>query len=84
MTVPELPSTRGGDPVFVIACREFVELVTEHLEGTLPWRPAHFAARTATVSLDRASTHPQTGAAAGGQEAHGWNSALIWAPPTPL
>ena len=37
MTVPE-PSTTtpGGDPVLVVACREFVELVTEHLEGTLP------------------------------------------------
>jgi anti-sigma factor RsiW len=37
MTVPELPPTApGGDPVLVVACREFVELVTEHLEGTLP------------------------------------------------
>jgi hypothetical protein len=26
----------AGDPVLVVACREFVELVTEHLEGTLP------------------------------------------------
>jgi anti-sigma factor RsiW len=36
ITVPEVQSTSGGDPVLVIACREFVELVTEHLEGTLP------------------------------------------------
>jgi hypothetical protein len=37
MSRPE-PSTPapGGDPVLVVACREFVELVTEHLEGTLP------------------------------------------------
>jgi anti-sigma factor ChrR (cupin superfamily) len=37
VTVPE-PSAPapGGDPVLVVACREFVELVTEHLEGTLP------------------------------------------------
>ena len=34
--MPELPSTPSGDPVLVVACREFVELVTEHLEGTLP------------------------------------------------
>ena len=26
----------GSDPVVTIACREFVELVTDHLEGTLP------------------------------------------------
>jgi predicted anti-sigma-YlaC factor YlaD len=25
-----------ADPVLVVACREFVELATEHLEGTLP------------------------------------------------
>jgi anti-sigma factor RsiW len=25
-----------ADPVLVVACREFVELVTEHLEGALP------------------------------------------------
>lgn len=31
----ERPAAPGGDPVLVIACREFVELVTEHLEGTL-------------------------------------------------
>jgi hypothetical protein len=37
MTVSEPPATApGGDPVLVVACREFVELVTEHLEGTLP------------------------------------------------
>jgi putative zinc finger protein len=37
MTVPEPPATApSGDPVLVVACREFVELVTEHLEGTLP------------------------------------------------
>lgn len=36
MTVPEPPiAAPGGDPVLVVACREFVELVTEHLEGTL-------------------------------------------------
>lgn len=29
------PAAPGGDPVLVVACREFVELVTEHLEGTL-------------------------------------------------
>jgi anti-sigma factor RsiW len=34
MTEPE-PVVRG-EPVLVVACREFVELVTEHLEGTLP------------------------------------------------
>jgi anti-sigma factor RsiW len=26
----------GADPVLTIACREFVELVTDHLEGALP------------------------------------------------
>jgi hypothetical protein len=37
VTVPEPPATASsGDPVLVVACREFVELVTEHLEGTLP------------------------------------------------
>jgi putative zinc finger protein len=36
MTVPERPSAPSGDPLLVIACQEFVELVTEHLEGTLP------------------------------------------------
>jgi hypothetical protein len=36
VSVPEPPATApGGDPVLVVACREFVELVTEHLEGTL-------------------------------------------------
>jgi predicted anti-sigma-YlaC factor YlaD len=37
MTVPEPrpPAAPGNDPVLVVACREFVELVTEHLEGTL-------------------------------------------------
>jgi hypothetical protein len=36
VTVPEPPAAApGGDPVLVVACREFVELVTEHLEGTL-------------------------------------------------
>jgi hypothetical protein len=35
VTVPEPPAS-SGDPVLVVACREFVELVTEHLEGTLP------------------------------------------------
>jgi hypothetical protein len=36
MTMHEPASTvPGGDPVLVVACREFVELVTEHLEGTL-------------------------------------------------
>ena len=34
MTGPE--PAPGGDPVLVVACREFVELVTEHLEGALP------------------------------------------------
>ena len=34
--VPERPSTQGHDAALVVACREFVELVTEHLEGTLP------------------------------------------------
>jgi anti-sigma factor RsiW len=35
--VAELPSPRsGGDAaILTLACREFVELVTEHLEGTL-------------------------------------------------
>ena len=32
--VPEHPT--ANDPALVVACREFVELVTEHLEGTLP------------------------------------------------
>lgn len=37
LTVPEPePHTApSGDPLLVVACREFVELVTEHLEGTL-------------------------------------------------
>jgi anti-sigma factor RsiW len=35
--VPELPQPRPAvdDRVITVACREFVELVTEHLEGTL-------------------------------------------------
>ena len=33
----ELPAPRTGDhDAAAVACREFVELVTEHLEGTLP------------------------------------------------
>ena len=33
----ELPAPRPPeDDVVTVACREFVELVTEHLEGTLP------------------------------------------------
>jgi predicted anti-sigma-YlaC factor YlaD len=36
MTTPEPPpAAPGGKPVLVVGCREFVELVTEHLEGTL-------------------------------------------------
>jgi predicted anti-sigma-YlaC factor YlaD len=35
---PALPGTPSGDPALVVACREFVELVTDHLEGTLPDR----------------------------------------------
>lgn len=36
MTAPDPPPADPAvDPV-VVACREFVELVTEHLEGTLP------------------------------------------------
>jgi hypothetical protein len=37
--VGEVPAPRpalDGDDVLTIACQEFVELVTEHLEGTLP------------------------------------------------
>ena len=34
--VAEHSPAAGGDPALVVACREFVELVTEHLEGTLP------------------------------------------------
>jgi hypothetical protein len=34
--VPEAPSVPSGDATLVVACREFVELVTEHLEGALP------------------------------------------------
>jgi hypothetical protein len=37
--VAEVPVPRppaDADPVLVIACREFVELVTDHLEGVLP------------------------------------------------
>jgi anti-sigma factor RsiW len=36
--MPELPPPRAAadDRVVTIACREFVELVTEHLEGKLP------------------------------------------------
>lgn len=35
----EFPAPRPGDhDVLAVACREFVELVTEHLEGTLPER----------------------------------------------
>jgi hypothetical protein len=37
--VAELPPPRSpDDDVVTVACREFVELVTEHLEGTLPDR----------------------------------------------
>jgi len=36
MTVSELPYDAGGDSELVMVCREFVELVTEHLEGSLP------------------------------------------------
>src|SRR3954454_21474139 len=36
VTVPERPSTPSRDPTLVVACREFVELVTDHLEGALP------------------------------------------------
>ena len=37
--MPELPTPRAADDdVVTVACREFVELVTEHLEGTLPDR----------------------------------------------
>jgi hypothetical protein len=36
VTVPEPPAAPGGDPVLVVVCREFVELVTEYQEGTLP------------------------------------------------
>ena len=33
----DLPAPRSADgDVLAVACREFVELVTEHLEGTLP------------------------------------------------
>lgn len=33
----DLPVPRSADDdVLTVACREFVELVTEHLEGTLP------------------------------------------------
>ena len=50
MTVPEPPiAAPGGDPVLVVACREFVELVTEHLEGTLP--PEMERALTAHLEL---------------------------------
>jgi anti-sigma factor RsiW len=37
MTVsePQPPTAPSRDPVLVVACRELVELVTEHLEGTL-------------------------------------------------
>jgi anti-sigma factor RsiW len=39
VTVSEPPATApGGDPILVVACREFVELVTAHLEGALPER----------------------------------------------
>ena len=39
MTGREPPAPApNADPVLVVACREFVELVTEHLEGTLPPR----------------------------------------------
>jgi hypothetical protein len=35
--VADLPAPRSADDdVLEIACREFVELVTEHMEGTLP------------------------------------------------
>jgi hypothetical protein len=37
--VAEVPGPRSpGDDVVTVACREFVELVTEHMEGTLPDR----------------------------------------------
>ena len=33
----DVPAPRpADDDVLTVACREFVELVTEHLEGTLP------------------------------------------------
>jgi hypothetical protein len=34
--VPELPSVPSGNPPLVVVCREFVEFVTDHLEGALP------------------------------------------------
>jgi anti-sigma factor RsiW len=34
--MPERPAAPSGGPGLVVVCREFVELVTEHLEGTLP------------------------------------------------
>jgi anti-sigma factor ChrR (cupin superfamily) len=37
VTAPDPPPADPVvDPVVTVACREFVELVTEHLEGTLP------------------------------------------------
>ncbi|MGY1739122.1 MULTISPECIES: anti-sigma factor family protein [unclassified Blastococcus] len=36
VTGPPHPRTPDDDRVLEIACQEFVELVTEHLEGTLP------------------------------------------------
>ncbi|MCV2491960.1 zf-HC2 domain-containing protein [Geodermatophilus sp. YIM 151500] len=42
----EQPPLRGTD--LTLACQEFVELVTEHLEGTLPER----AARAVAAHLD--------------------------------
>jgi hypothetical protein len=34
--VPERPATPPDPDVLGVACLEFVELVTDHLEGTLP------------------------------------------------
>lgn len=45
MNPREHSSASGGDAVLVIACREFVELVTEHLEGTLPAEVAQAVGR---------------------------------------
>ncbi|WP_199522244.1 anti-sigma factor family protein [Geodermatophilus marinus] len=36
MGEPRRVDGSGGDAVLEVACQEFVELVTEHLEGALP------------------------------------------------
>ena len=36
MPEPSAPTPPAGDELLTVACREFVELVTDHLEGARP------------------------------------------------